>query len=221
MRIKGYSHSVIGGREKNQDSFLINDAKALYVVADGVGGGMKGEVASKMATDGFERLATTENDLSRVMTQLQEDVLKEALDTLGEALMGTTCTVVRIANYLATICHVGDSRLYLFREPIMRQLTEDHEYYDEGMKGTVLASYLGIPSDIHPLKILNEQVPLQTGDRLILCSDGLYKQMTETRMAAMIRELGSMPEGLVKTMAEEAAQKEHSDNVTIVYVEVE
>ena len=53
MQAKGYGHSVIGSREMNQDSFIIDNALGLYAVADGVGGGMRGEVASKMAVEGL------------------------------------------------------------------------------------------------------------------------------------------------------------------------
>src|SRR4051812_37511048 len=110
MRIQGYARSVIGGREMNQDAFLVNNDKKLYAVADGVGGGLKGEVASQMAVEGLDAHCKTASELRATITTLQEAVLKEALETIGEALMGTTLTAVLIDNGSVNLCHVGDSR---------------------------------------------------------------------------------------------------------------
>src|SRR4051812_16046181 len=106
MKVTGYAKSVVGSREMNQDSFLVDDGKALYAVADGVGGGLRGEVASKMATDGLKELAPTPQTLRSTITKLQERVLKEALDSIGEALMGTTLTTLLLSDEQAYLGHV-------------------------------------------------------------------------------------------------------------------
>src|SRR5262249_24304127 len=141
MVIKGYAKSVIGTREMNQDSFLIWDDMKLYAVADGVGGGLRGEVASSMAVQGFRELGPTPDKLRETVLQLQDNVLKEALESIGEALMGTTLTAIQIEGNQVHVCHVGDSRCYLFAENQLRQITEDHELFDESTQSTVLASY--------------------------------------------------------------------------------
>lgn len=221
MRLKGYSCTVIGGREMNQDSLLIDDARQLYAVADGVGGGLNGEVASRMAVEGLAKGFTEPYKLGPLFTELQAAVYKEAMDTFGEAVMGTTLTACAVRGDELFLAHVGDSRLYLFDQSQLRQMTEDQEFYDENVQATVLCSYLGLPPDVKSLRTLEDKIAVHPGQRLLLCSDGLYRQITESRMLAMIKELGHDPQTLVTRFCEEASQKAHSDNVTVVYVEIE
>ncbi len=220
MKLKGYSNSVIGAREQNEDSFLVDDLKGLYAVADGIGGGLKGEVASQMVVDGLKNQRTEFDSLKEVFYRLQAEILQESLETLGGALMGTTLSCVEIKNDKATICHVGDSRVYFFDGHILRQMTEDQEIYDENLKGTVLNSYLGIESDIHPLRIVQETMTIGPGQSFLIASDGLFKQMTDMRIVNLIRENLKTPEKLVHQLCEEASHTEHSDNVTVVYVQM-
>ncbi len=221
MITKGFSHTVIGSREINQDAYLVSENHGLYAVADGVGGGLKGEVASQMAVKGFEILAPAEGALSPVVEKLQEQVYAEAISSLGEAVMGTTFTAIRINGNTATVVHVGDSRCYSFSGNHLKLLTEDHEAFDEVLQGPLLISYLGIQADIHPLKIQEETVAVQPGDLFLLCTDGLYRQIDEIRIASLIRSHAQSLEALPKLICEEAAKAEHSDNVTVVLAVVE
>lgn len=221
MKVKGYSFSVIGSREMNQDSFLVNDEKRLYAVADGVGGGLGGEVASRMAVEGLNKYATPQSRLTDVFQKLQTEILAEAMSTYGDPVMGTTLSAVGVDDGQIRVCHVGDSRAYLFTQAHLRQLTEDQEHFDESVQSTVLASYLGIPTNFHPIKITEECVPVVAGDRLLLCSDGLYRQMIDSRIIAIIQSHKGNPEEIVKLLGTEAAQQEYSDNVTVVYVEID
>lgn len=220
MRVHGYGFSVIGSREMNQDSFLVSDEKGLYAVADGVGGGMKGEVASKMAVDGILAQSPPEGSLKPTFEVLQKAVYDQAMAEFGEPIMGTTLTAIRIQENIVTLCHAGDSRCYLYKDSMIRQLTEDHEAYDERYQGTVLGSYLGIPPDVLPLKVQEENFFLEPGDCLILCSDGLYRQITEPRLVALIREerANPAPMAMLEKACKEAATADYSDNVTIVYI---
>lgn len=220
MKTKGYAHTVVGGREQNEDSFLVDESQELYAVADGIGGGLKGEVASQMAVEGLKEHRHKFDSLKEVFQSLQAEILQESLDTLGGALMGTTLSCIEVQGDRATICHVGDSRVYLFDGHVLRQMTEDQEIYDEHLKGTVLNSYLGIESDIHPLRIVMETISITAGQSFLLASDGLFKQMTDMRIVNLIRENLKTPEKLVHQLCEEASHTEHSDNVTVVYVEI-
>ena len=101
------------------------------------------------------------------------------------------------------------------------QLTSDHETYDEGYGGPVLSSYLGIPTDTFVLQIQEEAITLHSGDRLLLCSDGLYKQISENDLIQHIKAHFNEPAVLLQKLVDEAVKAEHSDNVTIVYVEIE
>lgn len=219
MHFKGYSITAIGGREMNQDSLLCDNDRALYAVADGIGGGLRGEVASLMAVTGLGAHPEEATKLSETVQTLQAAILKEAMDSIGEALMGTTLTAVMLSGRTAELCHVGDSRCYLFTSDCLQQLTEDHETYDETLQAPVLSSYLGIPNDIHPLTIQEEMVTVKPGDRLLLCSDGLYKQISEARITEVIRQHGNNPEEILRILSTEAAAQEYSDNISIVYIE--
>lgn len=221
LKVTGYAKSVVGGREANQDSFLIWNERSLFAVADGVGGGLRGEVASKMSADGMKALPEGSTDLKKIFNDIQEAVLKEALASIGEALMGTTLTAVLISGGNAHLCHVGDSRCYLFDGKALQSMTVDHEIFDEAMGGPVLASYMGIPTDVHPITIQEEIFPIAAGNRLLLCSDGLYKQMEETRMAELIRTQGATPDKLLETLTTEASLTPYSDNVTAIYVTID
>lgn len=222
MQWKGFAATALGSREMNQDAFLVNDQRGLYAVADGVGGGARGEVASKMAVDGLEHQHPDDGTrLSRTIEKLQEAVLKEALDSLGDALMGTTLTSIHLIGQCAELCHVGDSRLYLYSENLLRAMTEDHETFDETFQGPVLSSYLGLPPEYYPLKIQEEMIPIRPGDRLLLCSDGLYKQIPERKIQEYIQKHLTDGQALVNLLVDEASRAEHSDNVTVVYVQID
>jgi protein phosphatase len=218
MHFKGYSITSIGSREMNQDSLLCDNDRALYAVADGIGGGLRGEVASLMAVTGLSA-HPEEGKLSETFATLQAAIFKEAIDSIGEALMGTTLTAILLSGHTGQICHVGDSRCYLYSKSILHQLTDDHESYDETLQAPVLSSYLGIPQDIHPLTIQEEIVTVNGGDRLLICSDGLYKQVSESRIAEVIRDNIANPEEILRILSAEAAQHEYSDNISIVYIE--
>ncbi|NBX92662.1 MAG: serine/threonine-protein phosphatase [Proteobacteria bacterium] len=222
MKVTGYGHSVIGGREMNQDSFLVDNSLNLYAVADGVGGGLRGEEASKMAVEGLRSEYKPHDLLKPVIEKLAARVLMEALQSCnGQALMGTTLTAVQVTDNLLHLCHVGDSRAYLFDGSALRQLTEDHEFFDENVNGPVLASYLGLDTRVHPLTVLEETIEVQAGQRVLLCSDGLYKQISEVQIVEMIHQHGQEPQKLLEVLCAEAAKAEYSDNITIVYLVLE
>ena len=219
MKIKGYAHTLIGSREQNQDSFLIAEEEGIFAVADGVGGGYRGDIASKMATQGL-LTHKSEKSLRTVIEKIQAEVLQEAMNTIGEALMGTTLTVLKFSGTEFNLAHVGDSHCYLFQDPLLKLITEDHELYDENLKGTVLASYLGLAPDVAPLRIQEETIPATIGDRLILCTDGLYRQIEENRMKEIMQLDAKDPEAIVRNLCTEAARTVSSDNVTVVLVEI-
>lgn len=203
----------------NQDSFLIYPEQSVYAVADGVGGGMKGEVASLMAVTSLKTVIDGPGQLKKAVLRGQEAVYTEAMTTIGEALMGTTLTAVRIHSDFVELCHVGDSRCYLYTQNHLRQLTEDHELFDEGIQAPVLSSYLGISPDVAPITIQEETIRVLSGEKILLCSDGLYKQLSENRIVELIQQHGSLPETLLEVMTTEAARADYSDNVTVVYLD--
>lgn len=222
MKVIGYGFSVIGGREMNQDSFLVDNESKLYAVADGVGGGLRGEEASKMAVDGLKKQYQPGELLKPVIEQLAAQVLKEALESCGgQALMGTTLTTVHVKDGFIHLCHVGDSRAYLFDGSAIQQLTEDHEFFDEDSGGPVLSSYLGLDTRVHALSIQEETLEAKSGQALLLCTDGLYKQISEMDLVSSLRNQMAEPEVLIEQLCNAASKVEYSDNVTIVLIRFE
>lgn len=220
MKITGYGHSVVGSRDNNEDSWIVCEQKPLFAVADGVGGGEKGEVASKIAVTHLQDCADAAS-LNDTFRDLQRRVIEEAMHSVGAPMMGTTLTAVWVEAQKAHVCHVGDSRCYIFRGSHLELLTEDQEFYDETAKAPVLGSYLGIPEDLYPLTILEYTAELRSGEGLLLCSDGLYRQLIEPRICEIIKAHLKDPAQMVKALCEEASQAEYSDNVTVVFVTVE
>ncbi len=220
MKIIGYSKTVIGSREKNEDSFLACDDKKLYAVADGVGGGVNGDVASKTAIEGIRNIEANVL-LKDKFLEIQNRIFNESVASFGDAIMGTTLTCLRFLNSEVELCHVGDSRCYLFSENELKLLTIDHEIFDELYGGMVLSSYLGLDPKIARLTIQEKKFPILDSIGFLLCTDGLYKQVPYEKIKALIRQYYSLPHSLLDILCEEATKDSLSDNVTIIYVEVE
>lgn len=223
MRVTGYSISALGSRKENQDSFLVDNDRGLFAVADGIGGGERGDVASLMAVTGVGAHPVEEAGarLRDTVETIQTAILKEAIESLGEARMGTTLTAMRVQGNQGELVHIGDSRCYRYASGHLSLLTQDHESFDEAYGAPVLSSYLGIPTDLFPLQVQEEILTLAPGERYLFCSDGLYKQVAENELVNQIQTFFQEPEKLLKQLIALAVQAEHSDNVTIVYLEVE
>ncbi len=221
MSIKSYAKSVIGGREVNQDFYLLNDKWHVYAVADGVGGGLDGDIASKLAITELDKAISQGEALKDVFLAIQREITQYSLGKYGDLVVGTTLTALEWKNGIAKILHVGDSRAYLCRGGKVTQMTTDQEMSDPEFSSPVLACYLGMPQDRFSFDILEYEVGTVPGDFFLLCSDGLYKQLAPERMEQLAGQLGSQPELLVEMMCEEASHEPYSDNVTLIYVGVE
>jgi serine/threonine protein phosphatase PrpC len=112
----------------------------------------------------------------------------------------------------------GKSVVFLSRIHSLRILLEDHEFFDEESKGAVLSSYLGLDTRVHQLTVLEESIEAKPGQALLLCSDGLYKQMSEMQLVTHLRNHLSEPQKLLEQLCHEASKVEYSDNITIVLV---
>ena len=197
-------------RESNEDAYAARPDLGLFLVADGMGGHAAGEVASRVTADTIEAFAndTRARDINRTWPFPFEPSLSVDANRLKAAFrlanrqvahrmesqqelrgMATTASAViveeRQAGELrAAIGHVGDSRVYLYREGALRQLTDDHSWVGEQIRSGVLSDAdarrhpwrnvvtRAISGGVDP-EIDVIELPLQAGDRLLLCSDGL------------------------------------------------
>jgi serine/threonine protein phosphatase PrpC len=222
-------------RKQNEDSLLVNAAKNLFVVADGMGGHNAGELASRLAVQAMEDAFATGNfegkphseipaeasELARAI-QMANATIFETAQTKPELMgMGTTLCCARFSptKRRMQIGHVGDSRCYRFRDGRFRQLTADHTMADLGMTGPESANlsravgiWAAVPIDI----ILATPAP---DDIYLLCSDGLTKMLDDDRIAQVLRTEED-PQAAVDRLIFFANAKGGKDNITVILIRV-
>ena len=232
-------HTDIGGRASQEDTFTVaaQQDSVFAAVCDGMGGMHGGTEASQTAASALTAAYQQKDDLS-VHAQFYLnclDALDEAVyelrDETGRRLgAGTTVVSVLIEQDQLTWFSVGDSRLYLIRGKEVVQATADHnyrgmldallsdgaitqqQYADELPKAAALTSYLGI-GGVRQYDVNTEPFPLQNGDLLLLCSDGLYHAADP---AEAVRRSGTDADALMKALldAVAAVPSELRDNTT-------
>lgn len=221
-------------RNNNQDAYLA--ANPLYAVADGMGGAAAGEVASATAIEalenGFSRSGAPSPDLLIQAAQAANRAVWDQAETNPEMRgMGTTLVAIALVEgpQLAVI-NIGDSRLYVLHEGDLRQITSDHnlvaEMVAEGRitpeeaeyhpRRNIMTRALGVEPEVPVDLFLEEAVP---GDRYLLCSDGLPREVSDELIASFLRRLAD-PREAARELVEEAKRKGGNDNITVVVVDV-
>lgn len=250
MKISFSAKTDVGNvRKENQDSYGILADKNLFVVCDGMGGGAAGDFASRCAVDtilkSFELLE--KKDIIAVMGEtvhnLPEDILRvfvsirianRALFKFSESYvklagMGTTVAAVIFDDKAGVlhIYHVGDSRVYLFRNGNLKLLTKDHskvaELVEQGkMKEddiktaeiqSMITRALGIHSQV---KIDYKTESLRPGDYIIVCSDGLVSELDDKQIEQTIRTDTGSIEKICQNLIDSANNAGGRDNDTVV-----
>jgi protein phosphatase len=239
MRVRMYGKSDIGRvRKKNQDSYYIDANLGLAVVADGIGGRVGGEVASKMAVDGMKKAlieieALRHEEIAPFLIAGVDSVNQQIVtrgqnpETLG---MGTTLNCLLFVGDRVYIAHVGDSRTYLYYKGNLWQLTLDHNikvYAERGWlpkdsvsdttKSGALVRALGL-SEQCEVDIYDKE--LRPGEFLLTCSDGLTGMVSDRRITTLIREHESNPENIPGVLIQEANRNGGKDNITVVISQV-
>jgi PPM family protein phosphatase len=222
-RLRGHGHTHCGHvRESNQDVIVVEPALGLYAVLDGMGGANAGDVAAHLAA--VEIVACVRRR-SRIRRRSPRQLLELALRTAAiqvfsvaqEQLeyrgMGTTvvaCLVVDPTR--AVIAHAGDSRAYLLRDGKLAALTRDHTSAPNR-----LTRNLGRECGVWPDVL---EVTLKPGDRLLLCSDGLYGGAP---IRAIRRVLGASaaPEQIAQQLVARVLRGAASDNVSAIVIAVD
>ncbi len=222
-------------RSSNQDSGY--SGVNLFVVADGMGGHAGGDIASAIATQHVAKVDDVYEDGELAIGALL-NAMREANVKLTETVskfnylagMGTTMDAVLITENLASIAHIGDSRVYLLRNNVMTQITKDHTFVqklvDSGKiteeealyhpRRNVLMRVLGDATEEPEFDI--HQLELEAGDRLLLCSDGLCSYVP----GAIIEEnlkVTNLDEA-IDLLIDEAKEYGAPDNVTVLLLDV-
>jgi PPM family protein phosphatase len=217
-------------REGNEDSYLVDPPLLLYAVADGMGGHRGGEVASHLALETVESLARAgTGTLAEYVQQANKTVFERSQRDRRVTGMGTTLTAARIVDDSVHLAHVGDSRAYLLRAGAFRQLTEDHTLVNRMVKaGEITAD----EADVHPhrnvltralgtepdVEVDQTEVPLMDGDRLLLCSDGLFGMVTEEQIQAIL-ETEPDPQHAADRLVRAANRAGGVDNITTLVLD--
>ncbi|MFC8681778.1 PP2C family protein-serine/threonine phosphatase [Microbacterium ureisolvens] len=223
-------------RSNNQDSGYAGSN--LFVVADGMGGHAGGDVASSLAISRLESLDRPYDSTAEAEKALQDaisDAAVDLVDTVGArpelAGMGTTVSALIMVDDYAVIAHIGDSRIYLYRDGALTQITTDHTFVqrlvDSGRitpeearyhpRRSVLMRVLG-DMDTDP-ELDTFIMPTQPGDRWLLCSDGLSGVVDDPHTAKALG-LGLAPGRTADNLLKQALDGGAPDNVTIVIVDV-
>jgi type VI secretion system protein ImpM len=211
-------------RKTNQDSFIERTDVGIWAVADGVGGHSHGEVASRMVCDALADI-TPESRFADVIASARvrlgsvNDYLFRQAGDDDSRRSGSTVVVLLTRGSRYAVLWAGDSRMYLLRDGQLRQITRDHsatEIDEDGVEHDAHGITRAVGGDAE-LKLDEIQDRLQVGDRFLLCSDGLTREVPDEQICA---QLGS---GDVRTAADalvkSALGSNGRDNVTALIVE--
>ncbi len=229
MQLDSDSLSDIGRqRRKNEDACFADPQLGLFLVADGMGGHPAGEVASRLAVEGAGRLVrqelpdtTPEAEIPRLLAalcqQVSQQIYQAGLDNPDWRGMGTTLALACCRGGRAYLANIGDSRIYLLRNAILKRCSRDHCLGDESSPlHHILTQALGLDK---PLEVYQRQLDLQAGDRLLLCSDGLTNMLSDAAICRLL-SLPRAPEQLCRQLVAAANDRGGLDNISVVVVEV-
>jgi serine/threonine protein phosphatase PrpC len=242
MKLSVFQMSRIGGRSRNEDRMGYRQGQdtALLLVADGLGGHSEGELAAQMAVQCMSSLFEQQDKtrpinptdfLRTALLAAHAHIIRYARDQGMQDAPRTTLVAAMVQGDQASWVHCGDSRLYWVREGSLRLRTLDHSYQEQRSK-QVPMSPAGLPASRHalfsclgspaaPVFDLGGPVTLQPGDRLLLCSDGLWGSVPDSEI---VKELARSPVSqAVPELVEKALLRagEKSDNVTAVALHCE
>jgi PPM family protein phosphatase len=225
-------------RTSNEDAFGYCVEEGVFALCDGMGGAAAGEIASRIAVDTLiERLCAEDSHENR------KKVLEAAIAAANQRVharaekdaalhgMGTTLVALAIGGDRALIGNVGDSRCYLFRDGCLTRQTHDHSLVDEQVRlgqltqdeaehsplrnviTRAIGTQVSVAADIAELH-------LHPGDLLMLCSDGLTKELSDDRIAGMMADARDLDD-LCAQLIDAAKAAGGHDNVTAVVVRAE
>ena len=231
--MKWVSRTHVGNvRPTNQDTIILG--QNLYGVADGMGGHLAGDIASKMTgellTEALKGLEPRTDTLAQCISNINAQVFTRQQTDESLRGMGTTLTVIWEGTQSVFLAHIGDSRAYLLRDGDFRQITKDHSMVAELVREGLLTEE---EAAVHPYRHMItravgtdpevetdvQAVDKMPGDRWLICSDGLSGCVPNADMAEILAENG-LQEAADKLL-QLALTRGGQDNITLVIAEVE
>jgi serine/threonine protein phosphatase PrpC len=207
---------------------VLTDGRTLVAVADGMGGHAAGEVASALALQTLQDALAQGRELGDAFRLANERVHRMATEP-GKQGMGTTMTAVLVDGSQFRVANVGDSRVYVVSASGIRQLTDDHSFVAEAMKrGQSKAEAMATPwRDALTRSIGTEEevdvdvfgpFPLEHDSAFVICSDGLYKTLTDDDLRELFVRSGG-PRGAAQAMVSAAFDGGSDDNISVAIAE--
>ncbi len=218
-------------RASNQDALIVSETLGLYGVADGMGGHNGGETASAGTRDGLIAVLTGKeaslDALREGVTKVNADLFRQQAEDESLSGMGTTLSVIWMSEHFAYLGHVGDSRIYRFREGKLEQMTDDHSLVGELVRAgyltpeqaenhpnkNVILRAVGTEEGIDVDLAVEERKP---GDLWMICSDGLHGLVPDARMEEILG--GNAPDAAANLLMDAALSAGGRDNISVVLV---
>ena len=209
----------------------------LFLVADGMGGHKAGDMASRYTVETFVSLVqdSTLKDpvsiINNAVTQVNRRLLQKAAESENYEGMGTTLVAATVYDNILRVANVGDSRLYIFNQEDITQITRDHSLVEEMVsmgeinreqarnheKKNIITRALGIQDeaqiDLFPFRV-------ETGNRYLLCSDGLTNMVEDTELCRLISQKKDISE-IGAELILKANKNGGLDNIAVVLVEID
>jgi PPM family protein phosphatase len=223
-------------RKNNEDFLLVNHAKKLYVVADGMGGAQAGETASKLAAETvLEVLAARPvpvlKDLEEAFIEANNRVRKLAATDLALEGMGTTLVGLLEDGSFLHLCSVGDSRIYSYSGGVLESLLEDQTWVNEVGRRLgideetlkkhpmrhVLTMAIGVGN---PLRVNSRTVTRSSGTLYLLCSDGLHGVVPPDSITGILEQSGLSLQDRAQKLIDAARDNGGPDNITVLIIKV-
>ncbi len=223
-------------RKLNEDSMLERPEIGLWLVADGMGGHSAGDVASQMIVENLKKIHEGIS-LDRYIDAVEDRLLKvnaklleKSRETTKRNTIGSTVVVMVAYQNYCVFVWAGDSRLYRLRDNELRQMTTDHSqvelYVEQGLisreeaavhpHGNMITRAVGATDDLY----LDMDIQsMRSGDRYLLCSDGLTKHLVDFEIEDILRDEGDTEE-ICTELVELTLERGAGDNVTAIVVDV-
>lgn len=232
-------------RSSNQDALLLDSEDGLYIVADGMGGHVGGEIASKLCVDEIRNFLSRHRDqlassdivhpdqriskmLSDAINHASTKIYERAIENPHLRGMGTTATLCQLVGNHAYIAHVGDSRCYLIRCGFIYQMTNDHSLVSEQVRAGIITKEEA--ASHHLRNVITRSVGyqeeeevdttcfiLESNDLIILCSDGLYTKLSDKEISDIATTSGP---NAVQKLVEIANDRGGEDNITVILTQI-
>ena len=236
MSITSFGITDVGkARKHNEDSILDRGEIGLWVVADGMGGHAKGDVASQMIVETMKKvhegvkLESYIDDIEDRLMDVNKRLVAKARESEKKTTIGSTVVLMLAYEKYCLYAWAGDSRLYRLRDKTLRQMTTDHSqvevYVEQGLisreeaavhpHGNMITRAVGAAEVLFLDMDIQE---MQNGDRYLLCSDGLTKHTNDLEFEEMLQN--GTPEECCKVMIDQTLDRGAGDNVTVIIIDV-